>query len=145
MHWHRGLTKWALPLPYEVLWGHQLGSMLYVKPVVCRGTHPLSATMVHPPVSTPTPCAISIPHHRATHTPTHKVRVGGAIPTIPTRTTAPILKSLCQHLDTNIELSTSTTFTIQIKLGGLMEQFIATQTKTNETLRASINQVSHIA
>ena len=87
-----------------VLQGHQLESTLSARPVVCRSTHPLSATMVLLPLSTPTSCITSTPHCKAIHTPMLRVCDGRATPTPLTRSLALNLRMSCNHLGSSTEL-----------------------------------------
>ena len=79
---------------------------LPVRPAVCRGTHPLSATMVLLPLSMSTPHTSSTSYHRTTHAPMLTVQVRRAIPTLAIGSLAPNLRALCRRLITNTELLT---------------------------------------
>jgi len=106
MHWHRDWKKWALPSLQMVLHGRQSSSMPSVRLVVCRGTHLLSATMAHLPLSMPTPFKVSNPHHNIPPNPLLTTKVGRAIPTPHTKILTHLLKMSCDHFGSNIELPT---------------------------------------
>ena len=120
-----------------------MGSTLSVRLVVRRATHPLNATMVHLPVSTPTSCTTLTPHHKETHTTnTHSSGLRSY--------SNPSYKKCSTQRQSSMPArgyQYRATYTLpppqpKSSLESLMEQFIATQTKTNEALSSSINPLT---
>lgn len=90
-----------------VLWGHQGEFMLFVRLVVCKVTHLLSATMFPPLLSTLMLCIALTPHHRIILTPLPTIKVRRVTQILSTKTTTLNPEVLCSRPISNIELSTT--------------------------------------
>jgi len=72
------LAKWVTAQFQATLQGHRLVYVPFVRSVVCRSTHLLSATMVPLPLSMTMPYTALTHYHSTIHTPTLTVQSGKA-------------------------------------------------------------------